>query len=137
MPNPAAQTALASGAASKPTQASKTLPQTVSLVDAEASGFMEMAGEQYVKSEYLEDQEFNLDGKKRFYSMPEGMIDGKTAGGVRMQVVERERGVSRSVLQKLFQKKPVLESQAIALAADYYTVPQAEAIAGLGQQCFG
>ncbi|MEN8357422.1 putative pilus assembly protein FilE [Acinetobacter towneri] len=104
--------------------------------DATSSGFMEMAGEQYVKSEYLEDQEFNLEGKKRFYSMPEGVIDTKHGGGARMQVVERERGVSRSVLQKLFQKKPIIEPHAIVLAADYYRVNQAEAIEGLGQQCF-
>ncbi|WP_242756852.1 putative pilus assembly protein FilE [Acinetobacter towneri] len=104
--------------------------------DATSSGFMEMAGEQYVKSEYLEDQEFNLEGKKRFYSMPEGMIDTKNGGGTRMQVVERERGVSRSVLNKLFKKQSVAEPHAIVLAADYYRVNQAEAIEGLGQQCF-
>ncbi|MFV5383553.1 putative pilus assembly protein FilE [Acinetobacter towneri] len=104
--------------------------------DATSSGFMEMAGEQYVKSEYLEDQEFNLEGKKRFYSMPEGMIDTKNGGGTRMQVVERERGVSRSILNKLFKKQSVAEPQAIVLAADYYRVNQAEAIEGLGQQCF-
>lgn len=104
--------------------------------DATSSGFMEMAGEQYVKSEYLEDQEFNLEGKKRFYSMPEGIIDTKNGGGARMQVVERERGVSRSVLNKLFKKQSVAEPQAIVLAADYYRVNQAEAIEGLGQQCF-
>nr|WP_265738112.1 putative pilus assembly protein FilE [Acinetobacter towneri] len=104
--------------------------------DATSSGFMEMAGEQYVKSEYLEDQEFNLEGKKRFYSMPEGMIDTKNGGGTRMQVVERERGVSRSVLNKLFKKQSVAGPHAIVLAADYYRVNQAEAIEGLGQQCF-
>ncbi|WP_179994858.1 putative pilus assembly protein FilE [Acinetobacter sp. YH16053] len=104
--------------------------------DATSSGFMEMAGEQYVKSEYLEDQEFNLEGKKRFYSMPEGIIDTKNGGGARMQVVERERGVSRSVLNKLFKKQSVAEPHAIVLAADYYRVNQAEAIEGLGQQCF-
>ncbi|MBT0885917.1 MULTISPECIES: putative pilus assembly protein FilE [Acinetobacter] len=104
--------------------------------DATSSGFMEMAGEQYVKSEYLEDQEFNLEGKKRFYSMPEGVIDTKHGGGARMQVVERERGVSRSVLNKLFKKQSVAEPHAIVLAADYYRVNQAEAIEGLGQQCF-
>lgn len=104
--------------------------------DATSSGFMEMAGEKYVKSEYLEDQEFNLEGKKRFYSMPEGVIDTKHGGGARMQVVERERGVNRSVLQKIFQKKPVIEPQAIVLAADYYRVSHADAVAGLGQSCF-
>lgn len=115
---------------------SKKTPDQASHTSAQQTGFMEMAGEQYVKSEYLEDQEFNLEGKKRFYSMPEGMIDTKNGGGTRMQVVERERGVSRSVLNKLFKKQLVVEPQAIVLAADYYRVNQAEAIESLGQQCF-
>lgn len=115
---------------------SKKTPDQASHASAQHKGFMEMAGEQYVKSEYLEDQEFNLEGKKRFYSMPEGMIDTKNGGGTRMQVVERERGVSRSVLNKLFKKQLVAEPQAIVLAADYYRVNQAEAIESLGQQCF-
>lgn len=115
---------------------SKKTPDQASNASAQQMGFMEMAGEQYVKSEYLEDQEFNLEGKKRFYSMPEGMIDTKNGGGTRMQVVERERGVSRSILNKLFKKQSVAEPQAIVLAADYYRVNQAEAIEGLGQQCF-
>ena len=115
---------------------SKKTPDQASHTSAQQTGFMEMAGEQYVKSEYLEDQEFNLEGKKRFYSMPEGMIDTKNGGGTRMQVVERERGVSRSILNKLFKKQSVAEPQAIVLAADYYRVNQAEAIEGLGQQCF-
>ncbi|WP_180052203.1 putative pilus assembly protein FilE [Acinetobacter sp. YH12099] len=115
---------------------SKKTPDQASHASAQQTGFMEMAGEQYVKSEYLEDQEFNLEGKKRFYSMPEGIIDTKNGGGARMQVVERERGVSRSVLNKLFKKQSVAEPHAIVLAADYYRVNQAEAIEGLGQQCF-
>lgn len=115
---------------------SKKTPDQASHTSAQQTGFMEMAGEQYVKSEYLEDQEFNLEGKKRFYSMPEGMIDTKNSGGTRMQVVERERGVSRSVLNKLFKKQSVAEPQAIVLAADYYRVNQVEAIESLGQQCF-
>ncbi len=88
---------------------SKKTPDQASNASAQQMGFIEMAGEQYVKSEYLEDQEFNLEGKKRFYSMPEGMIDTKNGGGARMQVVERERGVSRSVLNKLFKKQLVVE----------------------------
>ena len=115
---------------------SKKTPDQASHTSAQQTGFMEMAGEQYVKSEYLEDQEFNLEGKKRFYSMPEGMIDTKNGGGTRMQVVERERGVSRSILNKLFKKQSVAKPQAIVLAADYYRVNQGEAIEGLGQQCF-
>ena len=115
---------------------SKKTPDQASNASAQQMGYIEMAGEQYVKSEYLEDQEFNLEGKKRFYSMPEGMIDTKNGGGTRMQVVERERGVSRSVLNKLFKKQSVAEPQAIVLAEDYYRVNQVEAIESLGQQCF-
>lgn len=115
---------------------SKKTPDQASHTSAQQMGYIEMAGEQYVKSEYLEDQEFNLEGKKRFYSMPEGMIDTKNGGGTRMQVVERERGVSRSVLNKLFKKQSVAEPQAIVLAEDYYRVNQIEAIESLGQQCF-
>ncbi|WP_180060641.1 putative pilus assembly protein FilE [Acinetobacter sp. YH12135] len=115
---------------------SKKTPDQASNASAQQMGFIEMAGEQYVKSEYLEDQEFNLEGKKRFYSMPEGMIDTKNGGGARMQVVERERGVSQSVLNKLFKKQSVAKPLTIVLAADYYRVNQAEAIEGLGQQCF-
>ena len=115
---------------------SKKTPDQASNASAQHKGFMEMAGEQYVKSEYLEDQEFNLEGKKRFYSMPEGMIDTKNGGGTRMQVVERERGVSRSVLNKLFKKQSVAKPLTIVLAADYYRVNQAQVIESLGQQCF-
>src|SRR5699024_2415231 len=37
--------------------------------------FVMVDGEKYIKNEYLEDKEFNLEGKKRFYAMPEGIID--------------------------------------------------------------
>ncbi len=59
------------------------------------------------------------------------MIDTKNGGGTRMQVVERERGVSRSVLNKLFKKRIWLLSLSY-LAADFYRVNQAEAIEAWG-----
>ncbi len=40
--------------------------------------FNQMDGTDYVRNEYLEDREFNLEGKRRFYTMPEGVIDHKT-----------------------------------------------------------
>ena len=110
--------------------------QTDSQSQKEQTPVTKVDGVEYVNNEYLENREFNLEGKKRFYSMPEGMIDTKNGGGTRMQVVERERGVSRSILNKLFKKQSVAEPQAIVLAADYYRVNQGEAIEGLGQQCF-
>lgn len=58
---------------------------------------LEIEGNQYVKNEVLEEKEFNLDGKKRFYTMPEGIIDTKN-GATRLQTVQREKGIGQSVL---------------------------------------
>ncbi|MCL6246276.1 putative pilus assembly protein FilE [Acinetobacter sp. ANC 4945] len=98
-------------------------------------GFSTMAGEKYVKNEYLEDKEFNLEGKKRFYTMPEGVIDSKM-GQTRMQTIEREKGVSRSVIDNLFKRNQPEDTGPITLATSYYRVSQADTIQGLGQQCF-
>ena len=94
-----------------------------------------MAGEKYVNNEYLEDKEFNLEGKKRFYTMPEGVIDSKM-GQTRMQTIEREKGVSRSVIDNLFKRNQPEDTGPITLATSYYRVSQADTIQGLGQQCF-
>ncbi|OTG89182.1 putative pilus assembly protein FilE [Acinetobacter sp. ANC 3813] len=100
-----------------------------------STGFSAMDGEQYVNSEYLEDKEFNLDGKKRFYAMPEGVIDNKI-GATRMQMVEREKGVSKSVIESMFKRNQPVDTGPITLATTYYRVSKAEAVSGLGQQCF-
>lgn len=100
-----------------------------------ASGFNQLDGEQYVSNEYLEDKEFNLEGRKRFYTMPEGIIDSKT-GSTRLQTIEREKGVGQSVIQSLFKKKPVQDDGPITLASTYYRVSQNDSIEGLGKQCF-
>ena len=92
-------------------------------------------GEQYIKSEYLEEKEFNVEGKKRFYTMPEGIIDTKH-GATRLQVIEREKGIGRSVLDHLFKRSQITDSQPITLAATYYRVPPVETTKSLGQQCF-
>lgn len=90
--------------------------------------------EEYINNEYLEEREFNLEGKKRFYAMPEGVIDGKT-GATRMQMVEREKGITQSVLQSF---KPDVEQQdtPLVLSNYYHRVPQSAAVEGLGQACF-
>ena len=49
-----------------------------------------------MNNEYLEDQEFNLEGKKRFYTMPDGTG--------RLETIERKKGVSRSILDKILNK---------------------------------
>ncbi len=91
-------------------------------------------GEKYIRNEYLEDKEFNLEGKKRFYAMPEGVIDIKH-GATRLQLVEREKGVSKSIVQSLFKKNQKKESGPITLSSTYYRISQADVIESLGQQC--
>ncbi|WOE41020.1 putative pilus assembly protein FilE [Acinetobacter chinensis] len=98
-------------------------------------GFAELDGEKYVTNELLENREFNLEGKKRFYAMPEGVIDTKNGGGARLQIVEREKGVSRSLLNSMFNRN-VKDNTPVVLATTYYRVPQQEAVDSLGQQCF-
>ncbi len=99
-----------------------------------AENYVTVDGTQYIKNEYLEDKEFNLEGKKRFYAMPEGIIDTKH-GVTRLQMVEREKGVSKSLLQSFFKKNSKQESGPITLSTTYYRVSQADAVASLGQQC--
>lgn len=73
-------------------------------------------GVEYVNNEYLEAQEFNLDGKKRFYSMPDGTG--------RMETIERKKGVSQSMLNRLLNRNikaevpVVLSSTYIRLSAE-------------------
>lgn len=102
-----------------------------------SSGFTEIEGEQYVNNEYLEHSEFNLEGKKRFYMMPEGVVDSKLGGGAtRVQVVEREKGVGQSVLDRLFKKRQPESVKPMVLSSTYYRIAQADAISSLGQSCF-
>ena len=96
--------------------------------------FTIISGEKYIKNEYLENKEFNLEGKKRFYAMPEGIIDIKH-GATRLQTVEREKGVSKSLLQSIFKKNQKQNNGPITLSSTYYRVSQADAIKSLGQQC--
>lgn len=103
--------------------------------NTENNAFVDIDGQQYVKNEYLEDKEFNLEGKKRFYTMPEGIIDTKQ-GATRLQTVEREKGVGKSTMQSLFKRNVVQDTGPITLAKTYYRVSQADAVNGLGQQCF-
>ncbi|WP_235942360.1 putative pilus assembly protein FilE [Acinetobacter terrae] len=103
--------------------------------NTENTAFVDIDGQQYVKNEYLEDKEFNLQGKKRFYTMPEGIIDLKH-GATRLQTVEREKGVGKSTMQSLFKRNVVQDTGPITLAKTYYRVSKADAINGLGQQCF-
>ncbi|MCH7315307.1 putative pilus assembly protein FilE [Acinetobacter sp. ANC 3882] len=75
-----------------------------------STGFSQVDGVDYVNNEYLENQEFNLDGKKRFYTMPDGTG--------RLETIERKKGVSRSVLDKLLNRSQQ-STAPIALSSTY------------------
>lgn len=82
-------------------------------------------GQQYIESEYLEQREFNLEGKKRFYNLPDGL------GG--REVIEREKGVDMTVFRKQSVDRP---TQVVTLAKNYQRMPQAQVVELTGIQCF-
>lgn len=112
-----------------------TNPVSTEKSTTSSSMFSQMDGTDYVRNEYLEDREFNLEGKRRFYTMPEGVIDHKT-GATRFQVIEREKGVSKSVLNAMFKRKKKENLAPIALASTYYRMSQQDTIDSLGKTCF-
>ena len=111
------------------------IEQKPTVRNAQNTGFEEFDTVEYVSNEYLENKEFNLEGRKRFYTMPEGVIDNK-GSGVRLQTIEREKGVGQSAMKSLFKKSSVKDDGPIILASTYYRVSQDDAIDGLGQACF-
>lgn len=81
-------------------------------------------GEQYIDSEYLEQREFNLEGKKRFYNLPNGI------GGT--EILEREKGVDMSV----FKRTKVEQPQVVNLAKGYQRIDKDQVVELIGMQCF-
>ena len=114
-----------------------TSPPTAVPVSSKSTsdGFLEINGDRYVKNEYLEGQEFNLENKKRFYVMPEGVVD-KELGAPRLQVVEREKGVNQGVLDRLFKSTQSTESTVITLSTQYYPIAKDQVVQSLGQACY-
>ena len=88
-------------------------------------------GVQYVDNEYLEDKEFNLEGRKRFYVMPDSSI----AGSSRFETVEREKGITKSVFSKFLKNTPT-QLAPVVLAPTYYRLPKDEVVQNLEQACF-
>ena len=86
-----------------------TNTNTNNTLQIEPAEFNQIDGVEYVNNEYLEEQEFNLDGKKRFYTMPDGTG--------RMETIERKKGVGRSILDKIM-KRPQ-QSTPITLSDHY------------------
>lgn len=102
----------------------------------EQGDILEIEGNQYVKNEVLEEKEFNLDGNKRFYTMPEGIIDTKN-GATRLQTVQREKGVGQSVMHALFKKnRDTGQDTPLILASTYYRISAETASEGMGRTCF-
>lgn len=106
---------------------SQTAPPAVSSQDK--SKFTTIDNIEYVNNEYLEDQEFNLEGKKRFYLMPDGL--GRT------ESIERKKGVSRSTLDQLFNRHAQDEESTVVLAPTYMRLSAQELEAAFEKdQCF-
>ncbi|WP_336011995.1 putative pilus assembly protein FilE [Acinetobacter calcoaceticus] len=106
---------------------SQAAPSAVSSHDK--SKFTTIDNIEYVNNEYLEDQEFNLDGKKRFYLMPDGL--GRT------ESIERKKGVSRSTLDQLFNRQTKDDESTVVLAPTYMRLSSQELEAAFEQdKCF-
>lgn len=97
-----------------PLKASEVVTQPITVID----------GEQYIDSEYLEQREFNLEGKKRFYNLPDGI------GG--NEVLEREKGVDMTV----FRKQKIEKPQVVDLSKNYQRIPKEQIISLTGTTCF-
>ena len=99
--------------------------------DFDNKNFAVIDGEKYVNNEYLEDQEFNLEGKKRFYMTPEfGAVHG------RYETIERKKGLSASLLNRIRGNGDDVEKKAIVLAPTYSRLAQKDVVQNLEQSCF-
>jgi hypothetical protein len=88
-------------------------------------------GEKYVNNEYLEDREFNLEGKKRFYMTPEvGAVHG------RYETIERQKGLSTSLLNRIRGNDKTEEKKPVVLSSTYFRLPKDEVVQNLEQACF-
>ena len=92
------------------------------------SPFMQLEGEDYVDSDYLEQAEFNLEGKKRFYHIP-------SLVGAPVELVERKKGLSLDFLNKFQKQKDKIEDQPVVFASTYTRIDQNTVKDMLAQQC--
>lgn len=106
----------------------KEIELTSSTDTSPASSITRIDGVDYVNNEYLEDQEFNLEGKKRFYTMPDGTG--------RFETIERKKGISRSMLDKMLNRS-VSNSEPIVLSNQYVRLSAQDlTLAFENDQCF-
>lgn len=93
--------------------------------------FTVIDGEKYVNNEYLEDREFNLEGKKRFYMTPEiGAVHG------RYETIERQKGLSASLLNRIRGNSESEEKKPVVLSSTYFRLAKDEVVQNLEQACF-
>ncbi|WP_336952087.1 putative pilus assembly protein FilE [Acinetobacter sp. AS167] len=93
--------------------------------------FTVIDGEKYVNNEYLEDREFNLEGKKRFYMTPEiGAVHG------RYETIERQKGLSASLLNRIRGNSESEEKKPVVLSSTYFRLAKDEVVQNLEQSCF-
>ena len=113
---------------SNPLESAKASPvqqaQQPESIDSTANPVTIIDGEKYIDSEYLEQREFNLEGRKRFYTLPDGTG--------RAQVVEREKGVDMTAFRPSNIEKP----QIVSLAKDYQRLAKDDVVNLIGMQCF-
>ena len=84
-----------------------------------------------MNNEYLEDREFNLEGKKRFYMTPEiGAVHG------RYETIERQKGLSTSLLNRIRGNPDADEKKPVVLSSTYFRLPKDEVVHNLEQACF-
>ncbi len=94
--------------------------------------FSKIDGVEYVNNEFLENREFNLEGRKRFYITP----DSNVMGTGHVETVERQKGITKAVLQKFMNPDAEQAPLAIALASTYYRLPKEQVVESLDQSCF-
>ena len=95
-----------------------------------STNFTEIDGVKYVDNEYLENREFNLERRKRFYVIPD------TGTARQFEAVEREKGISKSMLNKFMSKGETDEYKPVVLSPTYYRLPKQAVIESLEQACF-
>ena len=134
-PQPTAKPTMPSTQKAQVETHSKLIEQSSSASETDEH-IVELNGEKYIDSEYLEDKEFNLEGKKRFYMMPEGIVDARL-GAVRMQPEQREKGVNKSFLQSMLKKNQNEKAEEVlALSSTYYRMPKEQVVESLETACF-
>ena len=116
------------------TQHSNNQPSTSKSNQAAATNaqadYQVIEGEKYYSAEYLEQKQFNLDDKKRFYQIPN--IGGS---GANWDVVERTKGVDMSWFRQSRSNKATQAPQPVALGAQYAVLSQADLAHALPWQC--